>query len=93
MTNLPKIECYGKYSNGNYGLNCLVIRTATIDLYFSYQTIIAYHDFVDGLVCCENVWGPTTGKHLNWINPIHDVRKSKTEFDRMLANACERHNI
>jgi hypothetical protein len=29
----------------------------------------------------ENVWGQTTGKHLNWINPDHSIRLSGDEFE------------
>lgn len=36
--------------------------------YFSYTTVIAFTDGFGGLVVTENVWGPTTGKHLNWID-------------------------
>ncbi len=35
--------------------------------YKSYNTIIAFE--VDGMITArENDWGPTTGKHLNWIS-------------------------
>ena len=38
-----------------------------ITVYKSYQTIVAFYHPKTGLVCCENVWSQTTGKHLNQI--------------------------
>lgn len=39
--------------------------------YYSYQTLIAFRPvkglFAGVAVCRENVWGNTTGKHLNWV--------------------------
>ncbi len=29
----------------------------------------------------ENIWGTTTGKHLNWINPDHSIRLSREDFN------------
>ena len=43
-------------------------------LYFSYQTLIA----IDNLISVNN-WTPTTGRHLYWINPDHDIRVN--DFD------------
>jgi hypothetical protein len=39
-----------------------------IDIYFSYQTPVAIRSSKHGLVVRENIWGPTTGKHLNAID-------------------------
>lgn len=88
---LPKIKSYGEYSNDNYGAHSLYVDLDTIGLYYSYETIVAYHDSQDGLVCCENVWGVTTGKHLNWIEPDHKSRFSKQVFENKLAEALKRH--
>ena len=59
-------------------------------LYYSYKTIVAFYDVVTGLVCCENVWGVTTGKHLNWIQPDKKRRVKSTKFDTMLKEMLER---
>lgn len=88
---LPKISNYGNYSSDNYGVNSLCVRLGTIALYYSYQTIVAYSDNQDGLVVCENVWGVTTGKHLNWIDRDHSKRIGRDLFKLMLQNALERH--
>ena len=50
---LPRINSYGQYSSDNYG---------------GYRTPVAFR--VDGhnRVVHVNDWGPTTGKHLKWID-------------------------
>ena len=68
MSNLPSFETYGNYSSGNYGTNALVFTIGSVDVYFSYKTPVAFRTPQTGLVVRENDWGPTTGKHLNWID-------------------------
>lgn len=71
-TQLPSFESYGNYSSDNYGAHTLVFTDGDgNDFYFSYRTLVAvrirkYPEL--GLLVRENVWGPTTGKHLNWID-------------------------
>ena len=48
-SNLPTIDNYGQYSSNNYGAHTRLLRTANIDLYYSYDTIVAYRDSIDGL--------------------------------------------
>jgi hypothetical protein len=91
MTQLPNVSSYGRYSSENYGVNTLKISVGTITFYYSYQTIVAYSDFEDGLTVCENAWGVTTGKHLNWINPDKSSRLPYDEFQNKLQKALERH--
>lgn len=88
---LPRVTGYGQYSNDNYGVNALRVDLDTIDLYYSCQTIVAYSDNADGLVCCVNVWGVTTGKHLNWIEPDKTRRVERGKFESMLESALARH--
>lgn len=51
--------------------------------YFSYHTVIA----VDGKVR-KNNWGPTTGKHLNYIDGGDDLAKARRldddEFNKLM---------
>jgi hypothetical protein len=48
-------------------------------LYFSYETLIAFE--VDGtLTIRKNDWGPTTGRHLNEINPDKSIRVDRDTF-------------
>ena len=62
------ISGYGKYENENYGVNCLRVDIGMLSIFFSYDTVVAYHDIGHGLKVSENIWSTTTGKHLNWID-------------------------
>lgn len=88
---LPTISSYGQYSNDNYGAHTLKVDLGEITLYYSYETIVAYEDDRDGLVCSTNIWGTTTGKHLNWIQSLKSKRIDNVEFCEMLGRAIERH--
>ena len=68
MQDLPSIRSYGKYSSGNYGVNSLRVDVGNVTLYFSYKTVVAFRAPGYSLTVSENIWGPTTGKHLNWID-------------------------
>ena len=88
---LPVITNYGHYSNDNYGAHTLKVDLGSIEFYYSYETIVAYCDAKDGLVCSENKWGNTTGKHLNWIQSDKKKRYSYQSFEVMLKEAIARH--
>jgi hypothetical protein len=68
MIDLPSIQNYGRYSSSNYGAHTLCVTVGDLTVYFSYSTPVAFRSCQHGLVICENQWGPTTGKHLNWID-------------------------
>jgi len=72
---IPTIENYGLS-----GQNTTCVTVLGIDVYFSYKTAIAFR--INGrLVVRENVWGVTTGKHLNLIDDgKKDDRVSGEEF-------------
>ena len=68
-----------KVSHSNLGTinqNCVTIETdrGSIDLYFSYKTLVAVNGFVS-----ENIWSKTTGKLLNYLQPDKDKRVSHEE--------------
>lgn len=90
---LPEIRNYGQYSSDNYGAHTLLVDLGEIKFYYSYETIVAYCDAQDGRVCCENNWGVTTGKHLNWIEPDKKSRVKYSKFQEMLAEAIKRHIV
>lgn len=90
---LPQFQSYGNYSSDNYGNHTLQFFLPGITIYYSYKTIVAYSDNQDGLVVCENVWGTTTGKHLDWINDDKKSRIKSDKFDTMLKAALERHFV
>jgi hypothetical protein len=81
---LPRISSYGQYSSDNYGAHTLRVELPGITLYFSYHTVIAFRGRTYGLRVSENLWGPTTGKHLNWISDDKSRRVSREEFERSL---------
>jgi hypothetical protein len=90
---LPKISSYGNYDNSNYGAHTLRVCLGNMTIYYSYETIVAYDDNQDGLVCSENQWSTTTGKHLNWIQPDKKARINGETFGAMLTEALKRHII
>ena len=72
-TLLPSIDSYGEYSSSNYGAHTLKVTVPlkdgeTLTVWFSYKTPVAFYSHATGKVVRENDWGPTTGKHLNWID-------------------------
>lgn len=88
---LPKISSYGQYSNDNYGAHTLKVDLGEIEFYYSYETIVAFATPETGLVCSENVWGTTTGKHLNWIQSDKKKRIKNGTFNEMLAFSISEH--
>jgi len=91
---LPKISTYGEYSSDNYGAHSRKVELASVTLFYSYETIVAYRDAQDGLIVSENCWKTTTGKHINWIDGGNKkARKPRAEFESMLAETCKRHGI
>ena len=86
---LPRISNYGNYSSSNYGAHTLCVSMMGIDVYFSYKTPVAFRTFGCGLVIHQNDWGPTTGKHLNFINPDKSVRVNDDRFKQLWAEHVE----
>lgn len=73
--------------NGNSTRNftCVQIGGAKgMSLYFSYETIVAFHTFQTGMVICKNIWGTTTGKHLNWLDTDKSTRVCYEDFKAKL---------
>ena len=57
-----------------------------LTVWFSYETPIAFRDD-NGLVVRKNDWGPTTGKHINYVKCANDKQVSGSEFMLALHNA------
>ncbi len=75
---LPKMTDYC-----NWSTDAKLVSVGDLDLYFSYRTCVAFR-WRGQLVCCENIWGKTTGRHLNQIT--HKVnRVPKAEFERLFG--------
>lgn len=84
--NIPSFESYGNYPSDNYGVSSLKFTdSSSRTFYFSCKTLVAFRTAKTGLVCLKNYWGPTTGKHLNWIQPDHSKRIKQAEFDKLLT--------
>ena len=85
--NIPNFTSYGQYSSSNYGAHTLQFSLNGDDYYFSYRTLVAFRRPSTGLVVRENVWGPTTGKHLNWIDGGRKKeRLTHEQFDQALLD-------
>jgi hypothetical protein len=86
------ISGYGDYKASNYGKNALLVTMGSISIWFSYRTPVAVTDGVEFFIT-ENQWGPTTGKHLNWIDPDKSKRIPNQEFDQRLSYILEKFNL
>jgi hypothetical protein len=92
MTNIS-IAPYGKYSGGGWA-NAMEVRVGVLSLRFSYRTVVAFSTPETGLVVCQNEWGTTTGKHLNWIDGgDKKSRLPRAEFLNALTKAMRNHNL
>lgn len=88
---LPTIGSYGQYSSENYGAHCLKVcipmkDDETLTVWFSYSTPVAFWHSKTGKVVRENEWGPTTGKHLNWIESDKKRRVSGERFQELWSS-------
>ena len=63
--------------------NCYRVTLGNLELYFSYETIIGFHSPSTGTILCENIWGTTTGKHLNAFGD-KSLRIPIKEFEKKL---------
>lgn len=62
-----------------------IVELGEVSLYFSYETLVGITKYGVGTYARENVWGPTTGKHLNYFSKPEE-RIEKEEFDRIVAD-------
>ncbi len=86
-----KISNYENYSSENYG-SSRVVHIGSLSLYFSYETVIAFSDAGEQKTSI-NVWGSTTGKHLNWICPNKKERLPRNIFEKELAKVLKKHKL
>ena len=90
---IPEIKTYGEYKTHNYGVNCLYVELGPVTLYYSYKEIVAFTHKGTRTVC-ENCWGNTTGKHLNWLDGRdHENRVPRHEFEAKLVDVLKEHNL
>lgn len=60
--------------------NLSEVKIGSLKLVFSYETLVAFR-YVNTLVIHENIWGTTTGKHLNLIGD-KSFRVNSDEFKK-----------
>ena len=77
------------YSEKTPNANCMQVEFPGLTVYFSYQTPVAFS--CDGkLVVRKNDWGPTTGKHLGWLDGGNKKnRLPAKEFQEQLEKAWD----
>ena len=75
---------YGNYSSENYGVHTLAfIDHKGNTFYFSYETLVAFKIRNGNTYVRKNIWGSTTGKHLNWIDGgDKKSRLSEEDFEK-----------
>lgn len=62
------------------------ISIAGYTYFFSYETPIAFKPHGSPAYVTQNMWGKTTGKHINYIKEHYDhIQISKQEFDEAMA--------
>lgn len=67
--------------------NFTIVHLGSLGLAFSYQTLVGISRVGRyGWTVIENQWGPTTGKHLNYLdNGRKDERLTAEEFAKLEA--------
>lgn len=62
-----------------------------LELYFSYQTVVAFQESFPGrLTVCHNIWSNTTGRHLNEIDGgAKEDRLYPDAFQEQLSKVIE----
>lgn len=63
--------------------NFYIVHSAEQSVAFSYRTVIGVNNWDgEGWIVRRNEWGPTTGKHLNWLN---EDKSARLEGDELLG--------
>ena len=66
------------------------VRMGNVQLFFSYNTLVGFSDGVN-YMRRGNVWGPTTGKHMNYlgIKDFEEVEENELEAYAFAALATQ----
>lgn len=83
---------YGGYASDNYGAHSTAIDIGNLTLYFSYDTVIAYQDKADFHIC-KNIWGTTTGRHMNRLSRDKSEREDPEVFGKGLDEVLRRYGF
>lgn len=82
----------GEYGRRNHYRKAIYIDIGELTLYFSYDTCVAFHTPETGIICSQNVWSTTTGRHLNDIIEKSE-RIPNNEFEKRLNNLIKKYNL
>ena len=83
-----ELSFYHRGATGRPMHNAVCVSVGEMDFFFSYQTLVGFAKPGLGRIVRDNVWGPTTGKHLNEIDHGRKSdRLSESDFARALADA------
>ena len=80
------------FYNENTAKNAPYVKVNGVTFYLSYETVVAV-SYGLGLKVIKNYWGPTTGKHLNWISSDHSIRLDDADFQKEVEIAREKAGI
>ena len=80
------------FYNENTAKNAPYVEVNGVTFYLSYETVVAV-SYGLGLKVIKNYWGPTTGKHLNWISTDHSIRLDDADFQKEVEIAREKAGI
>ena len=71
------------------GPHAVTVTVGEVEIAFSYSTPVGFYSPATGWVISENLWGPTTGKHINALPGGSDKarRVARDDFDRLLSLA------
>lgn len=72
--------------------NFTQVNVGNLTLWFSYETVVGYQVGWSPVIASENVWGPTTGKHLNYFSEKTD-RIPREEFTAAIAEVLATHSL
>ena len=71
----------------------MAIQIGKVTLWFSYDTVVAFGEHGHAIRVSENLWGPTTGKHINAILGPSGERLKRDNFEKQLEECLKRHDL
>ena len=71
----------------------MTVTIGNLDLYFSYETLVAFNSRRVGFWISKNIWSTTTGRHLNEIHPDHSIRSTPELFDLKVKEMLKEHRL
>ena len=74
------------------GDNFKQVIIGNLEIRFSYKTPVAFR-YNGAMRISENLWGATTGKHLNWIDTNKENHMPRRQFEDELQIVLGEHNF